>query len=262
VISGAAALTLMLLAQSGTPMANAASAQAPAPAAHTDVLDQPFRDLLKNLATDVRALPSANSALITGIGVGTAVVVSPTDDNIAGWVQKRGDANYTKFADFGGNGYIQVGGAIGIYAIGALAHSARVTHVGSDLIRGHLLTGIFTQALKVSVNRNRPNGGRHSFPSGHTSASFLTAAVVDGNFGWKAGAAAYAGAGFVAWTRIRDNRHWLTDSVIAATIGIVVGRTVTRDHHGGATPWTIVPSASSNGAAIFIVRRPARPVFR
>jgi membrane-associated phospholipid phosphatase len=256
VISGAVALTLAILAQSGTPVATAVSAQATAPPTHTEVHDQPFRDLLKNLAHDVRALPSANNALVTSIGVGTAVVVSPTDDNIAGWVQKRDDAGYTKIGDLGGNGYTQVGGALGVYAVGVITDAARVTHLGSDLIRGHLLTGIFTQALKVSVNRERPNGGRHSFPSGHTSASFLTAAVVEANFGWKAGAAAYAGAGFVAWTRIRDNRHWLTDGVIAATIGTVVGRTVTRDHHGSAKPWTIVPSASSHGAAIFIVRRP------
>ena len=245
-----------MLVQAGAPTTALPAAQPSTSPPQAAVGDRPFHDLFRNLSHDLRALPSANSALLTSVGIGAALVVSPLDDNIAERIQKRGAAGYTKIGDIGGDGWMQVGAAVGVYAIGRGSDSARVAHLGSDLIRGQFLTGIFTQVLKVGVSRRRPDGGRHSFPSGHTSASFLTAAVVDGNFGWKAGAAAYAGAGFVAWTRIRDNRHWLTDAVVGATIGTVAGRTVTRDHHGGAKPWMIVPSASAHGAAIFIVRRP------
>ena len=34
--------------------------------------------------------------------------------------------------------------------------------------------GNFTEALKFGVNRTRPTGSSHSFPSGHASASFAT----------------------------------------------------------------------------------------
>jgi hypothetical protein len=253
-LSGACALTVALALQSASqPAVRPAQTAAPVASATTVPADRPFQDLFTNLGRDLRALPSANTALILGIGGGAAVVVRPLDDNISNWAAKQTSASYTKIGDVAGNGWLQAGGAVATYAIGVMTDSPKATHVGSDLIRGQFLTGIFTQVLKVSVRRSRPDGGHRSFPSGHTSAAFVTAAVLDGNFGMKVGIPAYAGSAFIAWTRLRDNQHWLTDAIAGATIGTIVGRAVTV-HHARPRGWTVTPAATAGGVAVFFVR--------
>jgi membrane-associated phospholipid phosphatase len=59
-------------------------------------------------------------------------------------------------------------------------------------------------------------------------------------------------AGFIGWTRVRDDRHWLTDVIVGAAIGSVAGRTVTLGH--GARPWAIVPTPTAGGAAVLVVK--------
>jgi membrane-associated phospholipid phosphatase len=253
---GACALTVLLVLQS--PADTGRLAQAPPSPGSTSATtpaaaDRPFQDLISNLGRDMRALPSANNALILGIGGGGAVVVRPLDDNISGWAGKQGPSGYADIGDVAGNGWVQAGGAVATYALGVATHSRKTTHVGSDLIRGQFLTGIFTQVLKVTVQRHRPDGGHRSFPSGHTSAAFLTAAVLDGNFGAKAAVPAYAGAAFIAWTRLRENQHWLTDAIGGATIGIIVGRSVAV-HHASPHAWRVIPSPTAGGFSVSVVR--------
>ena len=134
------------------------------------------------------------------------------------------------------------------YAVGKLAHSPQVTHVGSDLIRAQVLNAVITTSLKVVVDRQRPNGGHWSFPSGHTSATFASAATLHAHYGWKVGIPAYATAGFVAWTRVRDREHWLSDVAFGSAIGIVAGRTVASKH--GPRRVTVVPTVTKGGGAV------------
>jgi membrane-associated phospholipid phosphatase len=76
-----------------------------------------------------------------------------------------------------------------------------------------------TQALKYGVNRTRPNGGDHSFPSGHTSAAFQGAAFIHARYGWKYAVPAYIGASFVGYSRVYANKHFKSDVYAGAIIG-------------------------------------------
>ena len=76
-----------------------------------------------------------------------------------------------------------------------------------------------TQALKYGVNRERPNGGDHSFPSGHTSAAFQGAAFIHARYGWKYAIPAYIGASFVGYSRVYANKHFPSDVWAGAIIG-------------------------------------------
>ncbi|WP_051937944.1 phosphatase PAP2 family protein [Ghiorsea bivora] len=78
-----------------------------------------------------------------------------------------------------------------------------------------------TYALKISVNRTRPNGGEHSFPSGHTSASFQGAAFIHARYGWKYAIPAYIGASFVGYSRVYANKHFTSDVLAGAAIGAI-----------------------------------------
>jgi len=215
--------------------------------------DRPFTRLLPNLARDLRALPSLESALTVAVGSAGTAAIHPSDDNLAAWAQRSGESSYTATGRVLGDGWTQAGAAVATYAIGRFAHNAEATHVGSDLVRAQLLNGLMTRGLKLAVDRNRPTGGGHAFPSGHTTATFASAAVLHGHYGWKAGIPAYALAGFVGWTRARDRAHWLSDVVFGATLGTIAGRTVTSGHR--ARTWTVVPAPTRGGAAVFVYRQ-------
>ena len=47
------------------------------------------------------------------------------------------------------------------------------------------------------------------------------------HFGWKAGVPAYGLAAYVAGSRLQENRHYMSDVLFGAAVGIVSGRTVT-----------------------------------
>jgi len=78
---------------------------------------------------------------------------------------------------------------------------------------------IITYGLKYSVNKKRPNGGKHSFPSGHTSASFQGATFIYKRYGLKYAIPAYLGATFVGYSRVKVKAHYTIDVVAGAVIG-------------------------------------------
>ena len=85
--------------------------------------------------------------------------------------------------------------------------------------------GVTTIILKELIGKKRPNGSNNrSMPSGHTSHSFAVAAVANELYGHKVGTAAYLIAGLVAISRINDNDHYLSDLVVGAGLGTVIGR--------------------------------------
>src|SRR5204863_8907608 len=94
--------------------------------------------------------------------------------------------------------------------------------------RGQIVSQVLTQSLKYSVNRDRPDGDKYSFPSGHASTTFATASILHQHFGWKVGIPSYTIASYVAMSRLPSNRHYLSDVIFGSAIGIVVGRTVTK----------------------------------
>lgn len=91
-----------------------------------------------------------------------------------------------------------------------------------------------TEALKFTVNENRPNGGDHSFPSGHTSFAFTGAEFIRKEYGWRWGVPAYAVAGYVGWSRVAAHEHYTHDVLAGALIGILANHDLRELHtrHG------------------------------
>ena len=79
---------------------------------------------------------------------------------------------------------------------------------------------VITHSLKRIINKERPNGGDYSFPSGHTSAAFTGAAFIERKYGFKYGIPSYLLASYVGWTRIQANKHDKWDVLGGAIIGI------------------------------------------
>lgn len=78
--------------------------------------------------------------------------------------------------------------------------------------------------LKYSVARLRPDGSRHnSFPSGHTATAFMTATMFHMEYGWRSpwySIGGYTAAALTGVSRILNDRHWMSDVLAGAAIGI------------------------------------------
>lgn len=210
--------------------------------------------MVQNLGRDLGKLPSIERSLLVIAGsVGTAAI-HRRDEDVASWAERSGGSSYAPFGRVLGDAWTQSAAALGTYAVGRISTRPAITHVGSDLIRAQLLNGVLTTSVKAAVDRPRPGGGGRAFPSGHASATFTSAAVLQGHYGWKVGVPAYAVASLVGWTRVRDRSHWLSDVFFGGTVGTIAGWTVTSGHRSKPT-WTIVPSATKGGAALYVVKR-------
>jgi membrane-associated phospholipid phosphatase len=89
-----------------------------------------------------------------------------------------------------------------------------------ELVESFASALAITYVLKPIVNRQRPNGGKYSFPSGHTTSAFAGAAFLQMRYGWKWGIPAYLAASLVGYSRVNARAHWTTDVLAGAAIGI------------------------------------------
>ncbi|MFH1763544.1 MAG: phosphatase PAP2 family protein [Gemmatimonadota bacterium] len=89
-----------------------------------------------------------------------------------------------------------------------------------QFLKSFLTNVATTGALKLAIARERPDGSDdNSFPSGHTSAAFQGASFIHLRYGWKKGLPAYAGAAFVAFSRVYADKHYVSDVAAGAALG-------------------------------------------
>ncbi len=75
---------------------------------------------------------------------------------------------------------------------------------------------------KVAARKLRPDASdRNSFPSGHTAAAFSGASFISTRYGWEWGAAAYAAAAFVGYSRFQADQHYADDILAGASIALL-----------------------------------------
>ena len=125
-----------------------------------------------------------------------------------------------------GNGATLAIGTLGLLLIGKIGKQPALADAGSDLARSFLMSTAVVWSLKTAVNRKRPNGSDYSFPSGHTAGAFSVAPVLHHHFGWKVGIPAYAAAALAGLGRMEDRRHYLSDVLFGAAIGLAAGEAV------------------------------------
>lgn len=220
--------------------------------------DTAIHTLPMRVLRDAEHLASRQPLFVLAAGGAMAAVAHPADTATVNRFKPEATAEETLDpGSIAGDLAPQGGTAIALYAIGLLSHREGLTALGTELVEAQALNGILTETVKLSVDRTRPNGGHLSFPSGHTSASFATADVFEQRFGWKIGLLAYAGATYVALSRLGEHMHYPSDTIFGAAIGIASARSVgARAGHRGRTVkgFSIVPVASKHGAAVLFVR--------
>lgn len=78
--------------------------------------------------------------------------------------------------------------------------------------------------MKYSIDRERPNGGSGSFPSGHTATAFMGATLLAHEYGHRSvwiPIAGYTVATGVGVMRVLNNKHYVSDVVVGAAIGVL-----------------------------------------
>jgi hypothetical protein len=178
------------------------------------------------LKTSLRAPELRIHWLATGIGVALAL---PVDQSVKSYAVENGlmPEPMARFGDYWGGGLGVVVILPGIYLADQICgFSGPDTRQRLGFTFSSLLSvSIVTYVLKPSIGRERPNGrGNLSFPSGHTSFTFGIAEVIRTLYGQRAGALFYMIALNTGISRIHDNKHYLSDVIAGAGLGIGIVR--------------------------------------
>jgi hypothetical protein len=214
--------------------------------------DLGIKHLFSNTFGDLRRIGADNRLTFLAIGGALAATAHAYDSSATSRLASGSTRSAFMPGNIIGGATFQFGASLATYGVGRLSGNTRMTEVGSDLIRAQLIAQGVTHAVKYSVKRMRPDGStRNSFPSGHTSVSFASATVLQREFGWKIGIPAYTVASYIGLARIEGKRHYLSDVVFGAAIGIVAGRSVTIGR--GDKRFLVTPVATRGGGGISFV---------
>jgi membrane-associated phospholipid phosphatase len=127
---------------------------------------------------------------------------------------------------------------LGLVAAGLVSGDADLTRAGGRLAATLALAGAASTLAKLTFGRPRPSesldvdgyspfSGQDAMPSGHTTMAFaLATALADDIHRPWATVGLYTLATGVGWSRVNDNRHWLTDVAGGAIVGITSAKLV------------------------------------
>jgi membrane-associated phospholipid phosphatase len=122
---------------------------------------------------------------------------------------------------------------VSIFAVGLLSKDKKLQQQSYKVVGSLLINTAITQAMKYTINRNRPYQdyptiiypytieNDASFPSGHTSTAFALATSMSIQYKkWYVVVPAFAWAGSVGYSRMYLGEHYPTDVLAGAAIGI------------------------------------------
>jgi membrane-associated phospholipid phosphatase len=175
------------------------------------------------------------------IAVGAIGAVSLADRRVDDWVQGRRSSRSDDIArvfHYGGEPQIVFGVPGAILAAGFVGGSKHLQRSGGRVLASVVAAGLATGALKETTGRFRPDettdqyvfrpfSNRDAFPSGHSTMAFALATSLSAEIHrpW-ATALLYAGATGTAWSRLNDHKHWLSDVLAGAAVGITAGSVI------------------------------------
>ena len=154
---------------------------------------------------------------------------------------------------------------IGIFVTGVATHHPALRRSGIRVAGSLALAGVAVTAGKFVFGRLRPFqtaepyewkpfSGADAFPSGHTTMAFglATALANEIRRPW-ATVILMAGAAGTGWSRINDNKHWLSDVFAGAALGVTSAELVDgRWALGRLRPPAVfvTPPSRTGGAAL------------
>jgi membrane-associated phospholipid phosphatase len=145
--------------------------------------------------------------------------------------------------------WYSIGGVAGVFGLyGLIARDSTAKKITVELLQAGLYSELVTTVLKIVIGRARPvytenaftyrpftvfNDNFHSMPSGHTTSAMALSTVMSRHAHSTAlKILAYVPAAFTMFSRIYQDKHWLSDIIPAAAIGYFTGNWVVDLHEG------------------------------
>ena len=160
---------------------------------------------------------------------------SQTTDDISSVFRQEGEAPY------------YAGISLGVLGLGLVTGKQGIRRAGARLVAAVLVSATEMGAMKRVLGRSRPNENvgafsfhpftslkdsagietRGAMPSGHVTAAFAVAtSLADDTKSPVVHVLLYTAAAGTAFSRINDNRHWLSDTAMGAVLGIFTAKVV------------------------------------
>lgn len=201
----------------------------------------------------------------TGAVVAVTALAFTVDDDIRSLALRNESRIGGDFADVG-RAYGGVLNAIAIsgciYVGGLALGSDDVRMAGLEASESIVFAGVTTVVLKSVFGRSRPfleegptrfYGFRSNFeytslPSGHTTVAFALSSSLAGRISntW-AKAGLYSLAAITACSRVYDDEHWFSDTILGAAIGTSVGMSISHAHRDESTQSSLRVEPSLKG---------------
>jgi membrane-associated phospholipid phosphatase len=182
--------------------------------------------------------------------VGGVAALSLLDETAQQHIQTNRSQTLTDIADFfrqGGEPVVYAGVSLGILGVGLVAGNAGTRRAGGRVVAAVAGSTVIMQGMKWLIGRSRPNENvgafefhpftsrkdtadlqaRGAMPSGHAAIAFAIASSLADDIDFlPADIALYALATGTAYSRLYHNRHWLTDVVMGAVVGVTTSKLV------------------------------------
>lgn len=123
--------------------------------------------------------------------------------------------------------------ALALGACGVKGRSDFANQVAIFVKSEILLTAIVFPLKQLASEKRPDTGKRNAFPSGHTAQAFMTATFLAKEYGGRSiwiSIAGYTMATTVGVFRILNNRHWISDILVGAGIGVLSTNLVYATH--------------------------------
>ena len=223
-----------------------------------DTIQRDVADMPGDLWRDTKKVyASAPNLLILGLTYGGSLAVQETgpDDTV-----EAGLHHHDIFSDGANEGFGALGNpathfvlAGAWYLVGQQTQNEKTYNAGKKLFSALIINGVSTMVGQAASWDDAPNDQWGTFPSGHTSSTFCFASVMHQEYGPLVGLPLYGLGALVATERLDDDEHYLSDVLMGAVLGMVVGHSVAADKPlelfgGQVLPWAD-PYAGGTGLA-------------
>ncbi|MBV8854259.1 MAG: phosphatase PAP2 family protein [Sinobacteraceae bacterium] len=131
------------------------------------------------------------------------------------------------------------------------------------MLEAAALSSITAEGFKFAAGRQRPNEtldsnawrkGGNSFPSLHATAAFAIGTVLAESGGddyrWLRRFLGYGMASATVYLRLKDNQHWLSDTVAGGALGIATAGFTLNRRQSRQQPWNLSVSPAPGGGVL------------
>ena len=198
---------------------------------------------LDNLKADARRLLAPPQLHLVLAGMAMGGLATRIDDRLE-WELPGGGvpgAALDLAGYYGSTGRTAAAGAV-LWTLASWRNLGGLKTQSEEVLRSVAAAALIVAPLKLAARRRRPDGSdRFSFPSGHTATAFSLSSVLARRHGPAIGIPAYGLAVLVPVGRIGKKKHYFSDALAGACIGIAAGWAVETGRSNPALQAGIYP---------------------